>query len=564
MDITDTNDMADEPINDADSVRISSDEELLATSLSLKGEEVLRNSLNVIRVSNINGYCYSYKGRVKDPVSIKSKVLRRRFEILDSIQQEKKEKDRSYRVSNVTDVVGIRIITLFNSEILSAVNDILNLITGQTDLNPNELLDCKIKEFLLITTQASIGLASPVQTMQRRFARRLVEVGISDVDVTIETRREYSSVHIVIEKNIDELAVPIEIQIRTVFEDTWAQIDHKLRYHKSRIKNESTQKNVPVAAERDLVILKKYIDITAEFAEAIKDELEETEDASRGQIRPIGDDFTILEAARSLEIKDDIIQEIEVLFRQKDVLDQRFADYYRDERVDSYSSKKEKEFSEAYAILAEKLSKISEREKSGLFINSDLNEEQKKFLFYVIKMEEAFCRLKVGHNDERLAAIKIYDQISVLHHDVAVVHFRKGESLSKSGRHEDAIASFEKCLNNLDTKNEYFWLNYEKQRNYIKENIHRIKGFAHWKIFEKENIRGNQECIEHIRLAWESTYKGLDYLSENDVEGRDAEYLDKIDRLRSRLVNNLLSYYFDIKTVEKRYNIRVDAQNFED
>ncbi len=47
----------------------------------------------------------------------------------------------------------------------------------------------------------------------------------------------YRSYHIILEGNIGGVNIPIEIQIRTITQDSWASLEHKLKY-KQDIKNE--------------------------------------------------------------------------------------------------------------------------------------------------------------------------------------------------------------------------------------------------------------------------------------------------------------------------------------
>lgn len=46
----------------------------------------------------------------------------------------------------------------------------------------------------------------------------------------------YRSYHIILEKNLKGIIIPIEIQIRTISQDSWAALEHKLKY-KHEIKN---------------------------------------------------------------------------------------------------------------------------------------------------------------------------------------------------------------------------------------------------------------------------------------------------------------------------------------
>lgn len=47
----------------------------------------------------------------------------------------------------------------------------------------------------------------------------------------------YRSYHIILDGHLQGITIPIEIQIRTISQDTWASLEHKLKY-KQDIKNE--------------------------------------------------------------------------------------------------------------------------------------------------------------------------------------------------------------------------------------------------------------------------------------------------------------------------------------
>jgi ppGpp synthetase/RelA/SpoT-type nucleotidyltranferase len=180
------------------------------------------------------------RGRVKSYESIRSKIARKR----------NFESRTDYTFSSITDLVGLRIVTLYDDDLLTAVDliyDILRaakaftqpLISGEfvwtsikeakffvregsTDKNPDIYRRC-IERYTQLITQ---DLISPllVEHLKRRI----------DIVTAAEENYTYSSAHFIFDARYYSdrytYVVPVEIQIRTALEDVWAEINHELLY----------------------------------------------------------------------------------------------------------------------------------------------------------------------------------------------------------------------------------------------------------------------------------------------------------------------------------------------
>ena len=145
---------------------------------------------------------HSVRRRVKKPTHLIEKIIRKG----------QKYKDRNISVDNykeiVTDLIGIRVLHLFKDDWQNIHHEILNL--------------WDIKE----TPQVNI----------RRGDYNITEFKDSIHDLNIDCEvivREhgYRSVHYLVSIDITKvLNISVEIQVRTVFEEVWSEIDHIMRY----------------------------------------------------------------------------------------------------------------------------------------------------------------------------------------------------------------------------------------------------------------------------------------------------------------------------------------------
>ncbi len=127
------------------------------------------------------------KTRIKSVVSTKAKL-------------EKLGHDKTLEnaLSYLTDIIGVRIVCRF----LSDVYTISNII--ESDLNLKHIVS-------------------------KDYIKHPKENG-------------YRSYHIILEIDVDYMRIPIEIQIRTISQDSWASLEHKMKY-KKQISKESMIKS---------------------------------------------------------------------------------------------------------------------------------------------------------------------------------------------------------------------------------------------------------------------------------------------------------------------------------
>jgi ppGpp synthetase/RelA/SpoT-type nucleotidyltranferase len=202
--------------------------------------------------------------RIKSRESIEAKVLKKQFE-------------KQYSIDSVTDLVGLRIVTLYDTDLIHALDFALQMIAHGSHGTPateplfksgtiwNSIREIRIyrrhksrkdpyksqydeimkridKDLRHLKERASISetkeLIAEIETVEKlRSSIRFLPEETRDPNSGPKHDDEYSSTHLVVNaisyRQVD-MEIPIEIQIRTAAEDIWGEINHKFLY-----KNES-------------------------------------------------------------------------------------------------------------------------------------------------------------------------------------------------------------------------------------------------------------------------------------------------------------------------------------
>lgn len=169
---------------------------------------------------------YAIKSRVKDEGSLVRKVIYK-------IEQENKPR---YTAFSATDIIGLRLLALNNEHLPTLVEAFvtfviscqargLNLFAGK---HPHEAF----KEIKLYQSRNNLSVYEEIRAhlLARGIQDKHGKPQIEFYDSTDED--PYSSIHFVcnVQDPKTSKPVPLEVQIRTVFEDAWAEIEHPLRY----------------------------------------------------------------------------------------------------------------------------------------------------------------------------------------------------------------------------------------------------------------------------------------------------------------------------------------------
>lgn len=282
---------------------------------------------------SVESQAYQIKCRVKEHEKIVEKVFDRR-----------RNGKPDYTASDVTDIVGLRILSLYRAELPLMVRQFLEFVKfgqqDQFDLFPGITIKDCLKEVILYQTSDVEEVYQQLIINQfKKYSIRTANEGQDtgdDSGLVIKLRRKetrYSSLHMVIRchgfSRDKRFLVPLEVQIRTAFEDLWGEIEHQLRYKTGPQGGlqDSSQKGFYDVAMRHLTALKAQLDNCSSTADLIEEQVRMVLSAatygSRQSIKtPSIDILKLNELPLSEEIKGEINQIVKELFDIYDLLDE--------------------------------------------------------------------------------------------------------------------------------------------------------------------------------------------------------------------------------------------------
>jgi putative GTP pyrophosphokinase len=155
---------------------------------------------------NLKDLIHSKKSRIKDPEHLKDKLIRKADEA------NRKSKPFDYTKENlflkINDLGGLRLIHLHTKQI--------------------EQIDIELRN-ILAEQRWKIIEGPKARTWDDESRGYFKSIGVK----TLATPNLYTSVHYIIKPNTKS-ALTCEIQVRTLMEEVWGEVDHKINYpHKS-------------------------------------------------------------------------------------------------------------------------------------------------------------------------------------------------------------------------------------------------------------------------------------------------------------------------------------------
>ncbi|MBR0911488.1 metallophosphoesterase [Bradyrhizobium japonicum] len=188
--------------------------------------------------------CYAVKHRVKNPDRIKEKMQAR----------------QTQDAGLIVDICGFRIITFYQNDIPLVVEQLLQTIEHEEQPFKK---GCKV-EIDINTSRTLIDPLSINGAVQEVALRSPLKPRVE-----VKPRQTgYSSVHMIIwapakgeDSVINEMRM--EIQIRSVWEDVWGELDHRLRYGSER-------GGLGVSSAQHLNVFKALIDGVVQYVDVIR------------------------------------------------------------------------------------------------------------------------------------------------------------------------------------------------------------------------------------------------------------------------------------------------------
>ena len=169
---------------------ISDNYNTIKLELNFLGKQVLEQILKTPHVHSINY-------RIKEDEHLIEKIIRK------TIQNPSRIIDSNNYKSEITDLTGIRALHLFKEDWIHIHNFIKN--------------NWEFKE-------------QPVAYIRNGDSKRIVDYYHENKCQVLEHPYGYRSVHYVLKTNYNDNDYFVEIQVRTIFEEAWGEIDHAIRY----------------------------------------------------------------------------------------------------------------------------------------------------------------------------------------------------------------------------------------------------------------------------------------------------------------------------------------------
>lgn len=500
--------------------------EYKALLLEKEGKEQEKLLLSALNQTGVLSSCYAYKSRVKSEEKLIEKV---------KIRHDEGYVD--YSIADITDVVGLRLITLFRVDMPNLFEKILKIVTHQDSLTPNPFKKDTIKELIFYTNrfEDNIGLSL------RNVA---VKLKVEDKYELKQRGGEYSSIHIVtrLNKRIQKLSndtssyyLPVEIQIRTVFEDAWGEVDHKYGYPIRKGKTSPYKIKNPKAIMRHLDNLKKFSDACGEYADAIHIEIahDVSEETPAVNLQPVESDQKTINLFHDSNIDlNDIDKYIEARRIREKGLAKR--------------SEYENDYIEVLLDAAEIFRQLSEKYRIDNLI-SDRN------FYYYTRMNYAFCLLSSRRQPEGEKALHIYEEVENEYSSYLLVKMRLAQAYGQNGFIDLSLKKCEEVLSVLKSIEDVGFTETielpETDYKHIQRFLRKIYGYYLWEKSNTIKVINHHAAIKKSGIllkAWCLTNDSL----INDVD-------------KKNIYNNLLYYSIEIAEITAKYpKVRIRKEVF--
>lgn len=479
--------------------------------------------------SDIAPGCYAYKFRVKP-----------KEKLIEKIHRKLKEKP-DYKIEKITDVVGLRLVTLFRHDMADVFQKVISAIMHINAPSPNPFLKGTIEEIIIYSTNPKYD-AEIISAIKDSFLQYEKATGIN---IKVEHSGEgYSSIHLVSRLNgvineagIQRYHIPVEIQIRTVFEDAWGEIDHKYGYVVRTGKEIGNPINNTEFVLSHLKVLKKFSDACAEYADIIYQE------ATTSSLKKMSSEKVI-----SIGSDDDIIKRFEQLHVNKVLIDKYLdARKIKESANEVFGTDRERGirlYMQAAELFREILSDNSEDSRTN-------KENLGDYLFrYYTKMNEAICLFTTRVVDNVKKASSIYAQLESEYNKFPLLKMRLAQSYGMLGYIDLAISKFQEAkelTHSLLKESKGKWRDElpEPDFRHLESLLPRLLGYNYWK--KADEATDKKLKLEFLQKAYEETEVLL-----------KIEYLDKERKLTTH--NNLLYYaveYIDLSGEENIFTQRI-------
>jgi ppGpp synthetase/RelA/SpoT-type nucleotidyltranferase len=448
--------------------------------------------------------------------------IKKHSRLKDKIESKRAEAGRStYCLGDVSDVIGVRFISLYRRDIIAAISSVLELVAGESPVEPNALRGITLTELKSYTSN-SIPDEDAVN-IELRSLYDPVYAARTGVPLELIPRSRYSSVHIVLKVAVQhegaQFVVPIEMQFRSVFEDAWAEIDHQLLYELGRYGQPIDEPRRESIAQH-MTILKKLVDTAADYADVIRrTEVEPPEQPSPIPRNLDGVNY-IRELVQRAKLPKTLGDELASILTEKTELDDLI------ERGSAEASVLR------YSIIAIKLSTLR---SSVPTVSAKSERAAISAIQFSIIMEEALCRLLSNDSGQLRISLDLYRSVVSGFPSFPAGWFRSAQAHQRLADISDPLSNeaaeaasiaFEQFNKATVTLNECRSLRANQriltispdQEKYIAKNAARLQGFVRWRLSDRRRLAGAPTTtvdLEDLISAFEVNHKA--FVSENNV-----------------------------------------------
>lgn len=483
---------------------------------------------------------YATRSRVKNPATLKNKI-----------ETKRQEGRPDYGLDNVSDIIGMRFISLYRRDVTATIAAVLDLIAGQGQVSPNALNGMTLLELKSYTSN-SIAEQDPVN-IELKSIFEPGHAARTNVVLEMIPRSRYSSVHVVLKAPFDHdgarYHIAIEMQFRSAFEDAWAEIDHKLLYELGRF-NQKVDEDRREAIEQHMTILKKMVDTAADYADVIRRTVIDPNDRPVSIPRNLDGADYIRELGARAGIDRTTCDQLAGVLAEKATLDTQI------ERNRPGASIRQ------YIGIAAKLAAINATLRPD---DATGDPSAMRTILFSARMEEALCRLLSNEEDELLIALELYRSITGDFPDFPIGWFRSAQAHQRLSdinpplsdiahiatatafeHYARADAALKACASIPAT--ERILLISPVQAEYIATNAARLQGFTRWRLSDRRRYAGEPASstdLDDVLTAFTLTH---------------AAFRDERDRKeRVKLANNTAFYAAEALTIANALSLAPDT-----
>lgn len=480
--------------------------EAAAHKLYVVAEEVQKKVVPMIEQSPINDHVYRITHRVKRPLRIVWKI------------QEKQKNDPSFGIDNITDAFGLRVVTLFQNEIPSIVKILFDMIKHDKDFAGLPFVRNGLRELRIYTNRPE-GDPYAIAGAVRELAE---SSGFEDRLRPPESKESgYSSVHLVVEVEVAvehsdgwrQQPVLMEIQVRDIFEESWGEIDHKLRY-KVDGKRRTDEELHQLRWLSNLNALKTHCDGCGQQAWIIQAHLP-------SKLLPMPEAFI----NKSIVTTQDAMAQL-LTTLPADLHPLVGNIYQRRARVQYMWDPVARA-----ALFTKTLSLLNELKKVSVKHHKDKTPIERPVIYH-LDLERAFCMLAGDKQLVRRAA-KIYERMLNTYKEDVVLHYRLGRAELALGRIDRAAELFKSGLHLIGTDTTF------SQEHWIRAALPRYLSITYWAMSKKLTHQTNKRGKRLMLLRQACRYAEISYL---------AQVPDPMERVRT--LNNLTYYVWQYQTLQ--------------